>query len=156
MAHSRTATTARRRTAGFTLIELMIAVAIVAILASVGYPAYTDYVRRGQVPEAFAALSDYRVKMENYFQDNKNYGVDGNCANGTNAPSWSNFIPNNAKNFTFSCTSTATTYKLTATGVSGNVVGHEYTVDDKNQQRTVKFKGADSGKGCWLQKGSEC
>jgi type IV pilus assembly protein PilE len=76
----------------------MITVAIVAILASVGYPAYTDYLRRGQLPEATAALSDYRVKMEQYFQDYKNYGTTngGDCANGANAPAWNNFVPANA------------------------------------------------------------
>lgn len=156
MAHSRTARTARRRAAGFTLIELMIAVAIVAILASVGYPQYTDYMRRGQVPEAFAALSDYRIKMENYFQDYKNYGSGGNCANGTNAPAWKDFVPKNAKYFTYGCTSTATGYTLTATGAGGNVLGHVYTVTEANQQKTTQFKGAVVDKSCWLLKGTEC
>lgn len=141
--------------AGFTLIELMIAVAIIGILAGVGYPSYVDYVRRGQVPEAFSAMSDYRIKLENYFQDNKNYGVDGNCANGTNPPSWAPF-PIVGKHFTISCTSTATGYELKATGSAGKVIGHEYTVNERNQQKTVQFKGAASTKACWLLKGTEC
>lgn len=158
MGNSKTARTAaaRHRSAGFTLIELMVAVAIIGVLAAVAYPSYTDYMRRGQIPEAFAALSDYRVKMENYFQDNKNYGTGGNCANGANAPKWSDFVPINAKHFTYACTSTATGYTLTATGSGGNVVGHEYSVNNDNQQRTVNFKGANVNKGCWLIKGSEC
>ncbi len=63
------------RMAGFTLIEVMIVVAIIAILASIALPSYNDYVRRGQIQEAFGYLSDSRVKMEQYFQDNRNYGT---------------------------------------------------------------------------------
>lgn len=148
-----------RLAAGFTLIELMITVAIIAILASVGYPSYADYLRRGQLPEAFAAMSDYRVKLEQYFQDYKNYGTTngGACANGANAPAWSNFVPANAKYFTYSCVVTATGYTLTATGSAGRAVGHVYTVNESNAQATTQFKGqAVSGRNCWLQKGSEC
>jgi type IV pilus assembly protein PilE len=151
--------TASRATAGFTLIELMITVAIIAILASVGYPSYVDYLRRGQLPEAFAALSDYRVKMEQYFQDYRNYGTGGPgtpCANGANAPTWGNFVPNGVKFFGFGCVITATGYTITATGQGGRVLGHQYTVDEANHQKTLQFKGQAVNKSCWLQKGSEC
>ena len=79
---------------GFTLIEVMIVVAIVAILATVALPAYTDYLRRGQIPEAFTYLSDYRVKMEQYYQDQRMYGV-GTCANA--ASTWNGFSPTGKK-----------------------------------------------------------
>ena len=144
---------------GFTLIELMITVAVVAILAAIALPSYRDYVRRGQVPEAFTYLSDYRIKLEQYFQDNKNYGTanGGACANGANAPSWANFASTSAKFFSFSCVVTATGYTLTATGIAGMAVGHVYTLDDTNLQTTTQFKGdAVTGKNCWLIKGSEC
>src|SRR4051812_25565453 len=58
---------------GFTLIEVMITVVIVAILAAIAVPNYRDYVTRGRVVEATSALSDTRVKMEQYFQDNRAY-----------------------------------------------------------------------------------
>lgn len=152
-----------RTAAGFTLIELMITVAIIGILAGVGYPAYTDYIRRGQVQEAVAAMPDYRVKMEQYFQDYKNYGTanGGACANGANAPQWSNFVPTNAKHFTYTClvvnTGSVAGYLLTATGSSGKAVGHVYTVDQGGRQATTQFKGATvTGKTCWLVKGTEC
>ena len=148
-----------RSARGFTLIEVMITVAIIAILAAVALPSYRDYVRRGQLPEAFASLADYRIKLEQYFQDYKNYGTTngGACANGTNAPGWSNFVPQGQKNFTFSCVTSANGYTLTATGSGGLVVGHVYTVDQGNIQTTTQFKGnAVSGKNCWLAKGSEC
>ena len=156
MSHARTPFA--RAAAGFTLIELMITVAIVGILAAVGYPNYVDYTRRGQLPEAFAALSDYRVKLEQYFQDYKSYGASngGACANGANAPSWGNFVPSNAKFFTYSCVVTSTGYTITATGSSGRAVGHVYTVDENNRQKTTQFKGQSVSKNCWLMKGTEC
>ena len=153
---------APRAIKGFTLIEIMITVAIVAILASVALPSYKDYVRRGQVQEAMNYLSDYRIKMEQYFQDYKSYGTTngGACANGTNAPNWTNFTPASAKYFQFSCvvnnTGTTPGYILTATGNSAMAIGHVYTVNESNAQKTTTFKGASVTKSCWLVKGSEC
>jgi type IV pilus assembly protein PilE len=148
----------RQRAAGFTLIELMIAVAIIGILSAVAYPSYTDYLRRGQIPEAFAAMSEYRVKMEQYFQNYRNYGTTngGACADGANAPAWNNFVPSNAKYFTYTCVSTINGYTLTATGSGGRAVGHVYSVNDNNLQRTTQFKGESVSKNCWLLKGTEC
>jgi len=151
-----------RRVRGFTLIELMIAVAIVGILAAVAYPSYTDYMRRGALPEAFAHLADYRVKMEQYYQDNRDFGTTagGACANKTGAPAWANFQPKGTKSFTFSCalkSGSTQNYTLTATGITGTrAAGHVYTLDASNEQGTTQFKGATVSKTCWLVKGSEC
>ena len=59
--------------AGFSLIELMIVVAIVGILAAVGYPAYTDYVRESRRADAHASLSTMAANQERYFSDNNTY-----------------------------------------------------------------------------------
>ena len=154
-----------RAARGFTLIELMIVVAIVAILAAVALPAYGDYLRRGLLPEAFTNLADFRVKMEQYYQDNRNYGNTGAavCANtATNPPTWNTFVPNGPRNFTYTCALTGTTgtgnqsYTLTATGSTGRAVGHVYTITQDNLQRTSTFKGATVAKACWVTRGSEC
>ena len=146
----------RRSAAGFTLIELMIAVAIIGILAAVGYPQYTDYVRRGQIAEAFGLMSDYRVKLEQYFQDYKKYGsaTGANCADAATAPAWASFA--GSKHFQAGCKVTDSGYTLTVTGFAGQAVGHTYTVDEANRQTTKVFKGEVVDKPCWLQKGNEC
>jgi len=147
-----------RNARGFTLIELLITVAIVGILAAVALPSYRDYVRKGQIPEAFAAMSDYRVKMEQYFQDNKNYGTGSGCANGTNAPSWNTFAPTGAKYFSYACalTGSGTGYTLTATSTSAMSSAHVYTINELNQRTTTSYKGATVSKSCWLVSGNEC
>ena len=137
--------TARQQ--GFTLVELMIVVAIIGILAAVAVPSYTDYMRRGQIPDATSALAEYRIKLEQYYQDNRSYGT-GSCAGGT--------LRTAAGNFTMSCSSGGQTYTATATGSKGAAVGHVYTLNQDNSQKTTKFKGATVDKACWLIKGDEC
>jgi type IV pilus assembly protein PilE len=156
--HPTIAAAQRRR--GFTLIEVMIVVAIIAILASVALPSYFDYVRRGQLPEAQGAMSDFRVKMEQYYQDNRNYGT-AQCAD-NGPPTWSagngtlNF--SGAQFFTYTCALTAggQGYTVTATGSGARAIGHVYTVDQNNTRGTTMYKGAVVAKACWLVKGTEC
>jgi type IV pilus assembly protein PilE len=147
---------------GFTLIEVMIVVAIVAILAAVALPSYSDYVRRGQLPEAFAGMSDLRVKMEQYYQDNRRYGSSGgNCAD-ANTPQWALNTPaltyGGSQYFTFACavTNGGQGFTITATGVAGRAVGHDYTIDHNNTRRTTLFKGSVVTHGCWMTRGGEC
>ena len=60
---------------GFTLIELMITVAIVGILAAVGFPAYQDYVIRSQVAEAYLLMEGVKTEIA------EQYAQEGNLAN---------------------------------------------------------------------------
>jgi len=147
---------------GFTLIEVMIVVAIVAILAAIALPSYNDYIRRGQLPEAFAGMSDLRVKMEQYYQDNRQYGTNGgNCAD-VATPAWAVGTPTltyaGAQFFTFTCavTNAGQGYTITATGANGRAVGHTYTIDHNNARGTTLFKGNAVTSACWLAKGGEC
>ncbi len=54
---------------GFTLIELMIVVAIIGILAAVAIPAYQDYIARAQMTEAVSLLSGGKQSMAEYYAD---------------------------------------------------------------------------------------
>lgn len=136
---------------GFTLIELMITVAIVSILAAIGYPAYTSYLLRGKIIEATVLLSDYRVKMEQYYQDNRGYGTaGGSCGIG---------LPSNSY-FTITCVVGNPNQTYTATATSNASIGavgdYTYTINDANTKQTTKFKGTTYSKNCWWIKGSEC
>ena len=102
---------------GFTLIEVMITVAVIAILSAIAIPSYTDYIRRARITEATSALGSMRVKFEQFFQDNRTYA--GAC---TVAPAVSVAMrPVNTVNFAFTCpVLNATNYTITATGVAGS------------------------------------
>lgn len=135
---------------GFTLIEVLITIVIVAILSTIAMPSYRDYVRRSQATEATAELAVARARMEQYFQDNRNYGPTAGTACGPSAPT--------SKYFTFACatSNSGANFVLTATGSPGGS-SHVYTISDSGARATTTFKGAaQSGKACWLIKGNEC
>ncbi|MEX8502383.1 MAG: type IV pilin protein [Leptothrix ochracea] len=141
------------KTHGFTLIELMIVVLIVGILAAFAIPSYNDYLRRGEITEAFNNLTSSRMKLEQYYQDNRNYGA-GTCAGGGAIVN-----PNDVKYFDYTCVTTNADqgYLITATGKTGTgTVGYAYSVDEGNSKITISYKGAGVNKPCWLARGSEC
>ena len=132
---------------GFTLIELMIAVAVVAILASVALPAYSAFVQRARVPTALVALLSYQVRMEQRFQDTRSYASGEVCA----------IVPPVVSGFTVTCSLTDGGSGYTATAVgAGNMNGYTYTINDQGTRITVAHpRGVPSGN-CWSIRGSVC
>lgn len=136
-----------KKSNGFTLIELMITVAIIGILAAIAVPSYTDYVRRGRLTDAFNKLSTYALKLEQNFQNvGGTYGT-------TCSPAVSTIT---SDYFTFTCTvPTTTTFTVTATG-SGSMTGYVYTINQAGAKATTTFKGTSVTKTCWMTKAGDC
>ena len=63
----------RSKSSGFTLIELMIAVAIVGVLAAIAYPSYIEYVKKGRRAELMVQMLKTRQLMERYYTENRTY-----------------------------------------------------------------------------------
>jgi type IV pilus assembly protein PilE len=145
----------QRMSGGFTLIEIMIVVGIVAILTAIALPSYSSYVLRSKLPEAFSTLSDLRIKLEQSYQDNSRYS---DVAAGTACPPG---VPMpTGKYFTYTCsavdTDSAQTYTLTATG-KDSVSGFTYTVTNTNVRATTATAWGDTSSVCWVaKKGGEC
>lgn len=139
--------------AGFTLIELMVVVAIVGILTAVAMPAYQDYVIRGKIPDATSGLATKRIQMEQFFQDNRTYvGSDVApfpCANDVTT----------SQHFNFSCAAapTAAVYTLQAVG-KASMAGFTYTVNQNNvKTSTITKTGWTGNASCWVtKKGGQC
>jgi type IV pilus assembly protein PilE len=118
-----------RQRRGFTLIEVMIVVAIVGILAALALPSYSNYLRRGRISDAVSTLSNHRTAMEQFFQDNRTY--DNACNNGSIAAT-----PTSSNYFDFTCTPAGAVYTLTATG-KGSMLSFGYLVDQANARSTT-------------------
>ena len=138
---------------GFTLIELMIVVVIVAILAAIALPSYADYVKRGKIIEATSGLSDLRQGMEQYFLDNRTYV--GYCG----SPNGTARVQPTVNAFSLTCAETTSTYTLTATGIAaqGMDVAFVYTVDQSGAKTSTGPSGWAGNPNCWaVRKSGDC
>jgi len=153
---------------GFTLLELMITVVIIAILAGIALPSYSDYVLRSKFVEATGNLADLRVKMEQAYADNRHYdspvlGV-GFCGI-PGAPNGNTPTAADARYFTYRCAPGTPNalgdqmFTLFADGVPAQGLGGlHFQVDQANAKATVVDAGSAmankgyAGAACWVRK----
>ena len=90
---------------GFSLIELMIVVTIVAVLVSLSYPSYVNFIRKADRSEAQVTMLDWANRQEIWRADNPSYNTAIN--------------PDDTENYAFTMVSTASSFTLTATALGG-------------------------------------
>jgi type IV pilus assembly protein PilE len=129
---------------GFTLVELMIAVAVVAVLTRIAYPSYQEYMKRGYRASSQTLLLDLANREQQYLLDNRSF-VGGTSAVATLLPSG---VPVEVSAYyTLTITVTAgppPTFEVKATPKTGTVLAGEspFTVDqDGTKLPAGKWKG---------------
>lgn len=125
------------KTKGFTLIELMIVVAIVGILAAIAYPSYTEYVRRTHRTEIAGILMEQSQVLERYFTKTGSY----TDATVTGSNAWYTVavvVPN------------ATTFTLTATPLPGSMMNGDKCGNFQITNTGLRTNSTGlSNKDCW-------
>jgi type IV pilus assembly protein PilE len=124
---------------GFTLVELIIVIAIVGILSSIAYPSYMDSVKKGHIADALAELSNAVFNMEQSYQNNRTYR-DPADATKCGVADFS------TDQFSFSCVSgSRSTFTWTASNKAGSmsaVNSYIYNVDQDNVKKTLAYDGS--------------
>jgi len=150
---------AKLAVSGFTLIEVMITVAVVAILAAIALPSYFDYITRSRLVEARANLADMRTRMEQFFLDNRTYPA--TCVAATAVPGPTQIrLPGNAKFFSYTCGNlSATTYTITATDTFSPGTHFIFNVNEQNVRNTTAVPSGwhTPATPCWVsRKSGDC
>jgi type IV pilus assembly protein PilE len=131
--------------AGFTLIELMITLAIIGILSAIAVPTYGSYVLRTRLTDAYSALAGVQPALEQHWSN-------------TNSYSGFTALPAATDNFSFKVDSaTDTAYSISATGKNG-VLGFVFTIDQNGRRATTGVpSGWATSTSCWVRdKGGKC
>ncbi len=129
-----------KRIPGFTMIELMIVVAIVGILAAIALPMYFDFITRGKIIDGITKLSSYQGKLIKYHDDNQGTYVNPPLSNTCGL---ANPVPTAEDYFQITCgppVPTDTTYTVVATGLAAQGMGgFIYTVDQAGVKTTASL-----------------
>jgi len=129
-----------QKSRGLTLVELMVVVAVLAIVATIGYPLYTDQVQKSRRYDAQGALLNLGNQLEQHRAMQPNVGYTGFVLS-----DFSDLSDRLSNHYNFAVTLGTTTYDLTATPVSGSS-----QAGDRCGTLTVDEQGQTSpGDNCW-------
>ena len=128
-----------KKAAGFTLMELMIAVAIIGILSAIAIPSYQDSVRKSRRSDAHAGLSSMALEQENFRMVNTAYAsAFGTASNDVKAPT--------SDYYTFTIeSSSASAYSLKASAKAGTTQAS----DTGCTALTINQTGTKAPASCW-------
>jgi type IV pilus assembly protein PilE len=138
---------------GFTLLEIMIVVAIVVILTAIALPSYQDYLKRAKIMPAIQVLSEKQTRMEQCYQDHQgSYAPTPACAV-CPSPDDATYVIASTDDFDFTCEAAKSTFTLTATG-KGSMAGFTYTVNQVNTRTSTIADVSDrwnaTSANCWI------
>jgi type IV pilus assembly protein PilE len=137
----------------------MITVAVIGILAAIALPSYRDYILRGHLVTLTNDLQAMRVRMEQYYQDNRTYKAVGTtitppCNSTATPPS-----PTKEKPYALTCATNdvGSTFTATITG-AGVVDGFIYTINQQDtKSSTMSSAWGGAAAACWImRKGDSC
>lgn len=117
----------KHKISGFTLIELMITIAILGIITAIAVPAYTGYIATARMAEAKNNIAALKLAEEEFFLENNRYFYD-TSNNNTTLKSYSDNLwtaskgDGNAVNFTYTVSGSGNNYTITAKGNTGTPV----------------------------------
>jgi type IV pilus assembly protein PilE len=141
-----------RSSAGFTLIELVIALAIVAITTSLAASSYRGYLQRGHRAEAVQALLAAAAEQEKFHLANGRYGDRLDAFAGEDPPGLPVASRTPGGLYVISVpTATAAAYQVfaTATEVGGDPACNSLSIDESGRRTATDTRGADSTARCW-------
>ena len=125
---------------GFTLIELMIVVAIIGILVMIAYPSYTAFIQKSRRGDAIASLADFRIEQEKWRANNISYSTSAGALglSGSSRDGYYQMVISSATSFAYQVTAAPT-------GAQSSDVCGTFAIDENGPD----YSGGNADADCW-------